>query len=326
MKSSRVRPDRVRPGLLATLSVLTFALAGPPALAQSADKAPVLWAAAMAPGGLTDVFAREMAKAVGERSGQTIVVQPIGGGGGLVAANKVKSARPDGTAFLVSSNSLIVNQAMRKTPDLDIHKDLVAVAMLMEGPFGFYVNTTVSANNLGEFIQLAKASPGKFNYGSSGIGSIIHLVTEDFLGRTGTRIVHVPYKGGAELKMGLTCNQVQLNLVPLNPDPAMKLLAITSRARLPSMPNTPTAIEAGLRDFEPTWWIAIFAPAATPPDLLTRLNSEVRAILATPDMKRKFAERDWTITTLAPRELHKRIEEETARWSRLVDDARIERM
>jgi tripartite-type tricarboxylate transporter receptor subunit TctC len=313
-------------------TVVLCSLHGSGAWSQSlSDARPITWTAAMAAGGPTDSAAREMAQMLSERLGRTITVDPIGGAGGLLAAQKVMNGPKDGTNFLFSTNSLLVNQVLRKKPEYDMARDFVGVSPLIEGPFGIFVNSAVPAGTLKELIDYAKANPGKLNYGSSGIGGIMHLITEDLKARAGIDMEHIPFKGGAQLITELVGNRVQLEI--LDPNFAkphvdagrLRALVVTSRERIVTLPNVPTTAESGLPGYTPTFWMGLYAPAGMPRAIIDQVNGELRAILTNPEVKKRYAARGFTTEWMTPDATQRRIAVELAQLNKVVDDAKIER-
>lgn len=313
-------------------SLLIIALtASAVASAQQYPARPVTFASAMAAGSTTDVLSREFAKLLSERLGQPIIVEIVAGGGGIVAAQKVTNSQPDGHTLLFVTNSLTSNQAMRIKPEFDIAKDLVAITPLFEGIFGLYVNPEVPARSLQEFIAYARANPGKLNYGSSGTGGILHLVAAEFASRSNIDVTHVPYKGAGEFMPATIAGQIQFHFVdaayaqPFVDSGRVRLLALTSKQRLPNLPNVPTFEESGFPGFSPTFWFGLYAPRGTPPAVVNRINAETRAILTTPEAKARYAARGYQTLWMSPADTQKRVVDEIAQFNKTIDAARIER-
>jgi tripartite-type tricarboxylate transporter receptor subunit TctC len=286
---------------------------------------------AMAAGATTDVLAREIAKLLSERLGQQIIVEANAGGGGLVATQKVINAAPDGYSLLFVTNSLIANQAMRSKPEFDLSRDLVAISPVLEGTFGMYINPEVPANTVQEFIAYAKGRPGKINYGSSGVGSIVHLITEDFKIRAGLNMVHVPYKGGAEYLPATISNQVQASFLdvtfaqPQADAGKVRLLAVTSKQRLPNLPNVPTFEESGMNGYSPTFWIGMYAPRGTPQPVIDKLNGELRAILTPVEARARYAARGYQTMWAPPADAQRMVIEELNNLNKTIDTVKIQR-
>lgn len=301
------------------------------ALAQGFPSRVITFKSAMAPGSTTDVMARELAKGLAERLNQPVIVEPVPGSGGLVAAQRVMHSQPDGHTLLFVSNGLISNQAMRKQPQMDLGKDLVPVSPLLEGYFGLYVNAEIPATTLRDFIAYAKARPGKINYGSSGVGGIVHLVTEDFRMRTGLDLVHVPYKGTAELLPELVSNRVQLTFAdttymqPQVDAGKVRLLAVSSSKRLRQLPNVPTFEEQGLQGYTPTFWYGLYAPRGTPAAVVDKVNAELKALLTPPEVQQRYAERGYQTVWMPAADALRKVIDELAQMNKTIDHGKIER-
>lgn len=317
--------------LLGFIAVSAFTLMAGVAGAQQYPARTVTFASAMAAGSTTDVLAREVAKLLSERMGQPVIVEAISGGGGIVAAQKVINAQPDGYTLLFVTNGLTSNQAMRQKPEFDIARDLIAISPLFEGIFGLYVYPGLPARTLKEFIAHVKANPGKINYGTSGIGGIVHLVTADFAVRAGLDMVHVPYKGGAEYLPATIANQVQLSFAdvtfakPQVDAGKVRVLAVTSKQRLPQMPDVPTFEESGFPGYAPTFWTGLYAPRGTPQAVIDRLNAEIRAIITPPEARARYAARGYQTLWMTPAEAQKRVIDEVAQFNKTIDTVKIER-
>lgn len=286
----------------------------------------------MAPGGSTDNVARELANALSERLKQSVIVQSVAGAGGAVAAQKVKSAPPDGSTFLFTTNSLLVNQVLRKKPEFDFRKDFVAAAAILEGPFGVFIHPSLPAKTLRELIEYAKANPGKLNYGSSGVGSSMHLAAEELNVLGGIKLFHVAYKGGNPALLDMLSNRVQVALLStstqhqqLAESGKLRVLAVTSKHRLPSMPNVPTTDEAGVPGYHPSFWMGLFAPTGTPPAILGKVNGDLRAILALPEIRKRYAMQNYNILSMTPDEAQRKVAEEITQLMKTVEAAGIER-
>jgi tripartite-type tricarboxylate transporter receptor subunit TctC len=309
--------------------LFSFLVAGS-AMAQQTSR-PIFWASAMAVGGSTDILAREAAKLLSESIGQTIVVEAVTGAGGVVAAQKVMSAPPDGSTFLFVTNSLIANQAMRKKPEFDLRKDLLAVSPLFEGTYGIYVTSELPITTLQELIAYSKANPGKLNYGTSGIGGGMHLFTEELKIRTGLSMLHIPYSGGAPVLVDLNANRVQMSLLdivlaqPHVNSGKIRALAVTSKQRSPNLPNVPTTAEAGVPDYNPSFWMGLYAPTATPKPIVDRMNGALRTILTNPEVRSRYAARGYTTIWLTPEETQRKVAQELTQIAKTIEAARIER-
>jgi tripartite-type tricarboxylate transporter receptor subunit TctC len=313
--------------LAAVVGVATCAAA----VAQEFPSRVISFKSAMAAGSTTDVLARELAKSLQERVKQPVIVETVAGSGGLIAAQRVLGSQPDGHTLLFSSNSIISNQAMRKNPTMDVRKDLVVVSTVIEGYFGMYVSAELPTPTLQEFVAYAKARPGKVNYGSSGVGGIVHLVAEDFRMRTGLDMVHVPFRGTAEMVPELLSNRVQLTFAdttimqPHVDSGKMRLLAVSSRKRLRQLPNVPTFEESGLIGYTPTFWYGLYAPRGTPAAVVERLNTEMKALLTPAAQQQQFADRGYQTIWLPVAEGQQKVADELSMLNRTIEASMIER-
>lgn len=262
-------------------TVLTLASSTPLLRAQQAawPVRPVKMVVGAPPGGPSDFLGRMMADGVGPGFGQAFVIENKPGASGVPAAESVVRSPADGHTLLVSGPaSIVVNPQLIKAP-YDPIKDLIPICCLGAGAFVLAVHPSVPANTLQELIALAKAKPGVLNYGSGGNGSSGHLATELFSSLTGVRMTHVPYKGDGQAVGDLISGQVQLMfsapnvLLPHVKSGKLRLIAVTTRERVASLPEAPTVHEQGVRDFEYLGWIIVFAPASTPRHVIDQLSA-----------------------------------------------------
>ena len=313
--------------LAAAVGVATWGAA----VAQEFPNRVISFKSAMAAGSTTDLLARELAKSLQERLKQSVIVETVTGSGGLIAAQRVMNSKPDGHTLLFVSNSLISNQAMRKQPQMDVRKDLVMVSTVVEGYFGMYVSAELPTPTIQEFIAYTKARPGKVNYGSSGVGGIVHLIAEDFRMRAGLDMVHVPYKGTAEMVPELVSNRVQLTFAdttimqPQVDNGKLRLLAVSSRKRLRQLPNVPTFEESGLPGYTPTFWYGIYAPRDTPAAVVERLNTELKAILTPASVQQQYAERGYHTIWMPVSDGHQKVTDELSLLSSTIEASKVER-
>lgn len=240
---------------------------------------PVKMVVGSPPGGPSDFLGRMMADGVGPGFGQAFVIENKPGASGVPAAESVVRAPADGHTLLVTGPaSIVVNPQLIKAP-YDPINDLTPVCCLGAGAFVLAVHPSLPANNLQELIALARSKPGALNYGSGGNGSSGHLATELFSSLTGTRMTHVPYKGDGQAVGDLISGQVQLMfsapnvLLPHVKTGKLRLIAVTTRERVASLPDAPTLHEQGVKDFEYLGWIIVFAPAATPRPIIEQLSA-----------------------------------------------------
>jgi tripartite-type tricarboxylate transporter receptor subunit TctC len=283
-----------------------------------------------APGGSTDFTARLIAEPLSRALCQAVVVDNKAGASGNIGNQFVAKAKPDGyTLLLAYSGYQVGNPHLFKKAGWDPIKDFTPVAMLTRAPQVVAARTSLPVNNLRELVAYAKAHPDKLNYASSGNGSIQHIAGELFKQMTGTSLTHVPYKGAGPAVQDLLGGQVDLffttpaSVVSHIKADKLKGLAVTSSARLSSLPQVPTTRESDLKDFTLDSWFALYAPAGTPNDIVQQLNTEIAKILATPDVKKKAEDAGTLVDHMGPAQLGEYTRKELAYWGRVIQDAKI---
>ena len=283
-----------------------------------------------AAGGSTDQLARAVADNLGRALGQTVVVENKPGGNTIVGAEAAAKAAPDGyTLFMGSSASLAVNPLLYAKLPYDPKADFTGVSMLATSPLVMVVNPGVPAKTVKDFIVLAKAQPGKYNFASVGNGNPLHLAGELFKTEAGVEMTHIPYNGSAPALTALIGNQVQVMFdVVLTAAPHIKAgkinaLGITGRRRLAVLPGVPTVAEAGLPGYETGIWFAMVVPKATPAAIVARLNAEVTKILKQDNMKTKFDGLALELTPTSSEEVSAFSAREQNKWSKLVKEKGI---
>jgi tripartite-type tricarboxylate transporter receptor subunit TctC len=282
-----------------------------------------------APGGSNDNMARLLSSKLSTRLGQPVVIENKGGAGGTIGTDFVAKARADGYTLLFASTSITTNAAIGKKLPYDPVKDLTPIGVIATSPFAIVVSNKVKANTLREFIDLASAKPRSINYGTAGIGGTNHMATEMFAAAAKVQFVHVPYKGISVAFTDLMGGSLQMLLPSLSSATqhiqagSMRALAVTSAERSPLTPNIPTAAEAGLPDFQLEVWYGLLGPAQLPPDIIKRLNTELNAVLAMPDVKQVLAREAATPHPGTPAALRDLIQSELTRWARLIKENNI---
>lgn len=308
--------------LLRACSVVVLSVAIWPALAQTYPSRPVRLIVPFEPGGGTDIVARQISQGLAERLGQSVVVENRGGAGAILGTSAAARAAPDGyTIFLGQIGPLAINPYLYAKLPYDPVKDFEPVTFVGSQPLVLVVNPAVPANTVAEFVALAKARPGQLNFSSAGKGSMGHLAGEYFKSITGAPIVHIPYKSGGPAVSDLVGGQVQLtfNVIPtLMPlIKAGKLRALGVSYASPALPDVPV-MEREAPDFNVGSWIGILVPAQTPRAIIARLNTEIRAVLATPAVRRQFDEQGVQLNPGTPEEFAAFIKKEQLRWSGVV--------
>ena len=281
------------------------------------------------PGGLVDTSARIVGDTLTKVLGQPVIVDNRGGGSGNVAYGMVARAPADGYTLLVSYSAYHVGNPSL-TPKLPwAQKDFTPIALVTVATNVIAAHPSVPANNLQEFIAYLKKNPGKVSYASQGNGSVSHIGTEMFKMRTGTSMVHIPYRGSGPAIQDVLSGQVQVfmstppSVMQHVQSGKLKAYAVTGKSRHPGLPNVPTTAEAGLKGFELESWVAIFAPTGTPPDVVQKLTAGIKQALATPEAKSRADAAGIEIRYEPPAQLEAMVKEETAFWARTIKEAHI---
>jgi tripartite-type tricarboxylate transporter receptor subunit TctC len=265
------------------------------ASAQTFPSKPVKILIGFPAGGPLDAHARLLADELGKRLGQPVVIDYKAGAGGTVGADMVAKSEPDGhTLLMANTGTMVINPAVYTKLSYQTLRDFAPVARTAQQPLALVVNPSVPAKSVAELVALAKRQPGQLNYGSAGNGGISHLVPEMFKQATGTFITHIPYRGSAPAFTDLMAGQVQL-MAESVPQAAqyvkagkLRALAVTSRERSPALPDTPTLIESGLKNFEVVGFYGVLAPAGTPKPVLATLSAAFKAVLESPDIRTRM--------------------------------------
>ena len=312
-------------------SVVAFALASLclPAVAQDYPSRPVHIVTAYAPGGASDILARTVAQKLGEFWGKQVVVENKPGGAGVLGAEYVKVQPNDGYTLAIGTTTThVINPVTLPTAKFDPVRDFVPISPIAIGPYLVAVHPSVQARSIAELIALAKAQPGKLNYGSS--GTSIYLGTELFKAMAGIDMVHVPYKGGGPALLALLANEVQVIFDPLpsaafNHARAGKLVLLaTSGAKRPrAAPDLPTVAESGLPGFDVSSWYGVFAPAGTPRPVVDTINSGIAKAVAQPDVQAKLVELGADPYPMSPEEFTQLVRRDQDRWMKLIQERRL---
>jgi tripartite-type tricarboxylate transporter receptor subunit TctC len=311
------------------LATAALALLPAAALAQGGfPNKPVKIIVGFPAGGPLDAHARLLADRLSQNLGQPVIVDYKAGAGGTVGADFVAKSEADGhTLLMANTGTMVINPAIYPKNPYQTLRDFAPIARTAMQPLALVVNPNVKANTLQEFIALAKANPGRLNYGSAGNGGISHLVPEMFKQATGTFIVHIPYKGSAPAFTDLMAGQVQAMAESI-PQAAqyvkagkLRALAVTSRERNPALPDTPTMIEAGLKGFEVVGFYGVLAPAATPKPVVDRLAAAFKAALDAPDVRQKMVAQGADPAYLAADEFKAFLGAEMPKWAKAVKDS-----
>lgn len=291
---------------------------------------PVTLIVPFAPGGSTDVIARVVAEAMWPHLGQPVIVDNRAGAGGSVGTAAIARAAPDGyTIGMGTASTLAINPAAYRSLPYDVVKDLAPIGLVAEVPNIMTLNPAVPAADMAAFIALAKSQPGKFSYGSSGNGSVSHLMGEQFKLATGTDLVHVPYRGVGPALNDVVAGQIQVmfdNLptsLPLVEAGKLRALAVSSKQRLPALPNVPTFAELKLDDLDWTAFFGLVAPARTDAGIIATLNAALQKALAGPSVAEKLASQQAALAPGSAAAFGAMVEAAAARMRRATQAAHI---
>lgn len=302
--------------------------AGP---SQAYPDGPVTVISPFAPGVTGEVLAREVGVELSARLGQPIVVESKPGAAGLIGSQFVSGAAADGQTLLVHSSAIATGQVMRKESTFDVRRDLAPVAIIGMGTLGIFVNPSVPASSMEEFVAYAKSNPGALNYGSAGVGSTIHLAVEQLKIMTGIDIRHVPYSSGAQATEAAVAGDTQLLIqdlltaMPHAEAGKLKLIAVGAAERSPLLPEVASVSEA-VPGFSVTTWIGFLAPPQTPAEIVDRLNREVNEIVQAPAFAEKLAARGYVPPGYSPKEFADMIAKSVEDAEKVVQEAGIEKM
>jgi len=298
---------------------------GGSALAQDTwPSKPVRMIVPFAPGGSTDVVARMVGQRLSVLWGQPVVVENRAGAGGNVGADVVAKAPGDGYMLLMASGSVTINPALYKKMPFDTKKDLLPITNVAQGPMLVVVQDASPHKSLKDLIAAAKARPGTINFASAGVGSQVHLAGENFADAAGVDIQHVPYKGEALGYNDLIAGQVQMMVGNFAAASALvgpnrlRPLAVTSRQRMPQMPEVPTAHEAGLPNFENIGWFGLFAPAGTPAAVIQKVQRDVAAVMAETEIKARLYVQGMSPVVNSTAAFTAQLDQELVRWAQVV--------
>jgi tripartite-type tricarboxylate transporter receptor subunit TctC len=291
--------------------------------AQTYPARPVRMVVGFSPGGGTDIIARLVAQKLGERWGQPVVVENKPGASGNIGAELVAKSAPDGHTLLMAFSSHASNAALSKLP-FDIHRDFSAITLVGSAPMVVIAHPALPAKTLGELIAYAKSHPGAIKYGSSGIGTPVHLSGELMQQLAGIEMVHVPYRGIAPAMTAILGGEIQVTYVAVLSGfqhfkaGRLRPLAVASASRYPTLPDVPTAAEAGLAGYEVDFWYALLGPGGMAPSLVDRIQRDAAAVLTAPEMRESLLAQGCIAVGGKPEELTALIKNEYALWSRVV--------
>lgn len=285
---------------------------------------PLRWIVPIAPGGSNDIVARALAQKLTTSLQQTVIVDNRPGGGGIVGTEIAARSAPDGYTLLMVNISHALNPSLHPKLPYDPMRDFAAVTLIGSAPNALVVHPSSAVFTVKDLITLAKSAPGKLTYASAGNASSPHLAAELFKLKSGTDMVHVPYKGSGPGLIALTATEVALSFPVLSSalslvkSGRLKAIAVTSTVRSSALPDTPTIRESGLADYDFSAWFGCVVPASTPPPLIARLNKEIRTFLDDPEFKARHAAQGLELTGTTPAQFAKYLADETIKWRKVI--------
>lgn len=296
---------------------------------ESFPSRPIRIIVTSAAGGLLDVHTRTVAKVLGEKLGQQVVVENRAGAGGLVAIRSLKTAPADGYTLLAAANTIAIQQVLNSEPGYDIQKDFSGIGMMTRSPFVLIAPSSDPDKTLGQFIARAKAQPGKLNYGSSGQGGTTHLSAALFARSAGIELTHVPYKGNSAAWPDLGAGRLNMLIegystaMPMVTDGRIKVLGVTGTKRMEALPDVPTLAEAGAPGYSFYLWLGLFAPVHTPKDVVQKLSTALRAAMTTQELRTRFRDEGSEAVSISHEEFDTFLRDEVARLGKLVTELQL---
>lgn len=317
--------------IFALASLVLGALAAAPVAAQEAyPSKPLRILVPFAPGGGIDILGRTLGQKLQERWKQPVVIENRPGASGAIGFDLAAKSPADGYTILMSVNTMIMLPSLNKKLTFDPIKDFVPVAPVAIGTMAFVVPPALGVKTVAEFVALAKKDPGKLNYGSPGNGTPHHLAMELFKQRAGITLTHIPYKGSDGMMTGILGGQISAVFMPIHQALTnvqagrIVMLSASGTKRSSATPTVPSLGEAaGIRDIDVDIWFGVYFPAATPKDIVTKLNTEINAILKLPDVAETLAKQGLQPTGGTPAELADLTSSDLDRWARVIRDANI---
>jgi len=323
--------NRIRRSTLACLATAGLATLALPAFAQDAwPNKPVKLVVPFAPGGSTDVIARMLGQKLSALWGQPVVIDNRAGAGGNVGADLVAKSPGDGYTLLMASGSITINPAIYKKMPFDTKKDLLPITNVTQGPMLVVVQDASPYKTLKDLIAAAKAKPGTINFASAGVGSQVHLAGENFADAAGIDLQHVPYKGESLGYNDLIAGQVQMMVgnfaaaSALLGNNRLRALAVTSKQRMPQMPELPTAHEAGLPNFENIGWFGLLAPAGTPTAVIQKVQSDTAKVMGETEVKARLYVQGLSPVVNSTADFTRQIDQELVRWAKVVSARKLQ--
>jgi len=280
-------------------------------------------------GGATDSMARRIASKLSERLGQQFVVENRAGAGGIIAHEYVAKAAPDGYTLLLPSTAITINASLHKKLSYDAQESFVPISLLADWGALLVLHPSIPANTLPEFVRLVKANPGKLSYSSAGTGTWPHLAMEMLNGRSGMKILHVPYKGAVPALQDTIAGFVAAKIdsyitsMPQMKAGKLKAIGVTTAARMPQAPNVPTIAEQGYPGFDTAIWLGLVAPKGTPRDVVAKLEQNVMAIMKEKDLAQRLHDDGYNVRGTNAAELAALMKKEIPQWRQVSREVGI---
>lgn len=277
-----------------------------------------------APGGPTDVFARLLAQNLSERLGQQFFIENVPGAGGNIGTGRAAKAPPDGYTLVLTANNHVINPILYESVPYDPFKDFEPVSLAVDFATAFSVNLAVPAHSVSELVALVRATPGKYSFSSSGVGTPSHLLGEQFRQKLNLDMVHVPYNGSSPATAAVLAGDTQIGFsglsaaAPLAQSGQLRVLAVMSATRSKALPDVPTIIEAGYPGLDGEAWIGIFAPAGTAPDIIALLSNEIDKAISTPNVAERIEALGFTPVGAPPDVFARELTTEAEKWGRVI--------
>jgi len=316
--------------LLAAAGLMPASAGAQAAGAQAYPTKPIRLIVAFPAGGSTDIIARLVGQRLGEKLGQQVIVDNRGGAGGTIGTEIAAQATPDGHTLTMGTTSThVIAPAAYVKVNYDPVKDFEPITLVASTPYLLVLNPGVKANNLKEFVALAKSQPGKLNFASAGTGSTTQLAMEMLNRAAGMDIVHIPYNGNGPAGAAVLGGQVQAlfgsmpAVLPHAQAGRLRAIAVGTSKRSPALPNVPTVAESGYPGFEVSLWLGFFAPKGTPKPVLAKLQTELTAIANSPDMKAQFEKNGASAVTNTPAEMGQLMKSELDKYGKVIKAAGI---
>ncbi len=327
-----LRTSRAVLAIRALAAILVWCLAPQSGWAQGKyPERPIRLIVGYAPGGVADLTARLMAQKLSASMGQQVIIENRPSAGGIIAAETVAKAEPDGYTLLHMNSGNAISVSLFKSLPFDIIRDFASVSRMGSFDIVVFTNKDSPLNDVKDLISTAKASPDKFNIGSINIGSTQHLAAEYFKGVTGLNVPIIPFKTTPALIMAIKSNDIQAAfeviapVMPFIKSGDLKALAVSADRRFPGIPSVPTVRESGFPTYQVTAWNAIAVPTKTPRAIIERLNKEINTALAQPDIRKRFQELGMNVHGGTPEELDELLASEIAKWGNIIAAAKIEK-